>query len=384
MTKRIVFITSRFPYPLEKGDKLRAYFQIKELSKHFDIHLISITEKKITKEFAELEPYCKSIHVFKLSFSQKWFGVFLAFLGSKPLQIGYFYNHNTNRKINKIIKDLSPNHIYCQLIRVSEYVKNYHQCSKTIDYMDALSKGMERRINSEPWYLKWIYRTENERLQRYERSIFEYFEYRTIISQQDKQCIFHPEQIKIKVIPNGVSPHFFDEIKVEKQYDLVFVGNLSYVPNIEAVHFISTHILPTLPKLSLLIAGADPVNQVTSLSSALVKVSGWVADIRTSYASGRLFVAPMFIGSGLQNKLLEAMALGIPCITTSLANNALKAEPNKQILIANNASEYTELISNILTDNELYTRISVEGRKFIEKKFQWHETTIELIEILNN
>jgi hypothetical protein len=135
----------------------------------------------------------------------------------------------------------------------------------------------------------------------------------TIISIQDKKLIQHPQQDKIHVIENGIGEEFLDYQKSpEKKYDLVFVGNLNYAPNVECAEFIVNQILPLLAskkELCVLICGANPGTRVQKLAQKNVEIQGWVEDIRASYVSGKIFLAPLFIGTGLQNKLLEAMAL---------------------------------------------------------------------------
>lgn len=380
-------ITSRFPFPLEKGDKLRAYHQIKYLALYFEIHLISISDKNIQEEHVkELRPFCKSIQIHTISWPQIIVGILLKFMQNKPLQVGYFHHYSIQKKINTYLKNLKPDHIYCQLIRTSEYVKNYHDCPKTIDYMDALSKGIERRAKSMRFLKKYIFEMEHKRLLLYENSIFEYFEYHTIISNQDKNYIFHKNRDKIKVIPNGISNDFLEyNENPEKECDLIFIGNMSYPPNVGAAQFIVNEILPLLsPQTKVRIVGASPSKEVQKLSSSQVEIVGYVDDIQAAYKSASVFVAPMFIGTGLQNKLLESMALSIPCITTNLANNALRAKPEEEILIANDATSFAEQIQRLQSDPKLYQKISENARDFILENYQWDSITADLKSLINN
>ncbi len=384
--KDLVVITSRFPYPLEKGDKLRAYYQIVELSKHFNVHLISTSEHEIAVEDRDqLEKVCSSINVYVIKSWEKWIGAGLNLLNQQPIQVGYFYHRRIHRKIKEKLKSIKPDHIYCQLIRAAEYVKNYHACDKTIDYMDALSKGVERRSEKASGLRKWIFDLEFKRLMKYENSIFEYFENHTIISEQDRNYIFHKNRIKITVVPNGVDRSYlnFENEGVKKTTDILFTGNMSYPPNITASLYIINEVLPKLPKTTkVTIAGANPVKEVQLLKAENVDVTGFVEDLRTYYASHKIFVAPMFLGTGLQNKLLEAMAIGIPCITTSMANNALNATPEKEILIADNAAAFQTQIERLLNDQDLRDSIAVNARNFIRSNYDWETVTKELIELI--
>lgn len=383
--KDIVVITSRFPYPLEKGDKLRAYYQIRELSKHFNIHLISTTEHTVSDGDREkLSRYCKSITIHKIFSMEKWFGTALNMFSNQPFQVGYFHHHRIHRKIKKQLKHLAPDHIYCQLVRAAEYVKHYHDCPKTLDYMDALSKGVERRAEKANGIIKMIFQHEFKRLMRYENAIFEYFEHHTIISSQDRNYIFHKNREKIKVVPNGVDESFIQyQSKEKKEIDLLFTGNMSYPPNITASIYLVKEILPGLKNsLSLTLAGANPVKEVCALDGEMVDVTGYVKDLKAVYSSSKVFVAPMFLGTGLQNKLLEAMSIGVPCVTTSMANNALQAEPDKEILIANSAEEFAYQIDRLITEDKLRTEIAENGKRFIRQRYQWEQVTKELIELI--
>ena len=175
--RKVLMLVSRFPYPLDKGDKLRAFHQLRELNKHFDVTLVALTNESTSIEHnSEVQKICKELIVFKLNLLIKYFNMLSCFIGRKPIQVGYFYNKKAQKIIDTLIEKNDFSHIYCQLIRTSEYVKTQHHIPKTLDYMDALSKGIERRIELQPFYSRWIFKVEAKRLKQYERYIFDYFE----------------------------------------------------------------------------------------------------------------------------------------------------------------------------------------------------------------
>ena len=386
--KNIVVCLSRFPYPLEKGDKLRAFYQLKSLSEKFDITLICTSDQPVNaSDYDKVKAFCKEIHVFSLTKTGLFFTLLTHLFSKKPFQVQYFYRFSIHRKTKKILNRVRPDFIFCQLIRITEYVKNYHSCPKTLDYMDALSKGMERRIDTEPFYKSWFYKMETRRLKLYERSVFDYFEHQTIISNQDKQYITHPKRDKIVVVPNGVSENFFEQLNVPKKYDLIFTGNFSYAPNINAALFIANQLLPELAKHNhyptVLLAGANPSTEVKALQNQQITVTGWVEDIRECYQSARLFIAPLFIGTGLQNKLLEAMASRLPCITTSLVNNALGAKNGQNILLADNLNEFVEKIIKYQSELDTFSEITNNGTDFVAKNYSWDTQNEKLLSLLH-
>jgi glycosyltransferase involved in cell wall biosynthesis len=382
---KLVVLLSRFPFPLEKGDKLRAYYQIKELSADFSIFLIAISDTKVAASSIEkLEIFCTEIHIIKRT---KW-SIFANLLSgiftSTPFQIHYFYSLRGKWKTQKLLQKIKPDHIYCQLIRTAEYVKDYHLCPKTMDYMDAFSKGMERRIEKSPWYIKWLFILETKRLKAYERTIFDYFEHKVIISAQDREFISHPEKASITCVPNGIDASFFESPQLEQTFDLVFIGNLNYAPNMEAVAYISNEILSGSSSLTCLVSGANPNATVQRIckNNPQITLQGWVEDIRYAYRRGKIFIAPMLIGTGMQNKLLEAMALGIPCVTTDLANNGIHAVDQESVLVANTKEEFILAIHSLLENSELYAKIANNGKAFVQKNYSWKKANASLKNLL--
>lgn len=377
---KIVVLLSRFPYPLEKGDKLRAYHQIKELSKHHQLFLCALSDSKVPQSsINELKQYCESVDVIRLYKYKIYWNLLIQLLFSQnSLQVAYFYNKKAHKKITKLIEKYQPDHIYCQLIRVTEYVRNI-KINKTLDYMDALARGMERRIDNSPFYLKPFLKLETTRLKRYEHFIFDDFDHLTIISNQDRALIVNIKNDSIEVVPNGVDYSTYQYRESEKKYDLIFTGNMGYPPNVESVVYLVNEILPivwkTHPNINLAIVGANPDAKVLALKAKNIIVTGWVEDISEYYACSKIFIAPMQIGTGLQNKLLEAMAMKLPCITSSLANNALAAIHNQSVLIGESPKDYAEHVVNLLENKELCQNISENGYTFVKQNYTWEGST---------
>lgn len=379
---KIFVLLPRFPYPLEKGDKLRAYNQLKYLSKNHEIHLCALSDIPVDNKYIEpVASFCTSVHIVKLNRFSIFLNLICAFFWGKPLQVGYFYNRKAKKKIHQLIAEIKPDHIYCQLIRVAQYVKAVN-IPKTLDYQDVLSKGVERRIQKSPFYWKLVLRLEYKRLLKYEHEVFSWFDNKTIISKPDRDFIPHPDKDKIEIIINGVDTDFFKPMTVEKEYDLVFIGNMGYPPNVNASEYLVKEILPIVrqkkPNIKLTLAGATPHASVLALKSVNVHVTGWVEDIRECYAKAKIFIAPMQIGTGLQNKLLEAMAMKIPSITSPLANFALEAKDGLEILIGNSPQEYADHIIQLLENDELNKTIANNGYAFVHRNYNWDAATNKL------
>ncbi len=381
---KIFVLLSRIPWPLEKGDKLRAFHQIRCLSQHHDIYLCALnTSSKIDKQkaFRALQPYCKSITFIQLRPGVIFLNLLKSLVNRKPIQVGYFFSRSAMKQINGLITLHKPDLIYGQLLRVAEYLKNRPE-PKVIDYQDVFSKGMARRAQVAKWPFNLIYSEEYHRLKNYESEVFDLFDLKTIISNPDRELIPHPDRHQILVVPNGVDQEFFAATESLKKYDLVFTGNMAYAPNVNAAEFLALEIMPSIwarrPETTLLIAGATPDRRVKVLQNDRIFISGWLDDIRDAYRAGRIFVAPMRIGTGLQNKLLEAMSMGLPCITTSLAHQALGGDPGSDLIVADDPDKIAEAAIYLINNLEEASKMAEAGIKFVRMHYHWESATQKL------
>jgi sugar transferase (PEP-CTERM/EpsH1 system associated) len=394
---KLLALLPRVPYPLEKGDKLRAFYQIKELSKYHDVYLVALQDTPLHPEALEnIEPYCKEIYLFKLSLFSKFCGIVRALFKGLPIQCGYFFSFRAKRKIEKLIHKIYPEHIYCFMIRMAEYVK-HQKCHKTLDYQDVLSIGMKRRAEKAPLWKKAVFLYEYQALRRYEKNIFSHFTNKTIITSVDRDLIPHPQKQYIQVIPNGVDFEKFSYRRKAKQYDLIFAGNMSYPPNVDAVLFLAQSIFPKLldkfPKIKWCICGANPLPVIKALECENIHVTGWVDDMSEYYAKSKIFIAPMRLGTGLQNKLLEAMAMKLPCVTSPLAGKPLETaiynrrdgndNHDRHVIICHAADQYVETVSKLLNDKTFYQTIAKNGYEFVKENYDWEEVGKRLEEIMN-
>ena len=381
---KLLVLLSRIPYPLDKGDKLRAFHQIKDLNASYQVILCCLSTHKIDPEAErKLKAICFELKIIQLGYAGILWRLFLALFNDKPFQVAYFYSKKAQQELDAIIERHLPKRFFCQLIRVAEYAKKYSIFSKTLDYMDALSIGMERRAEKAPFYLKPIVSVEAKRLRNYEEKMFQYFEKKVIISLADKEHLTHSNATEIAVIPNGIDTEFFKSDNRSKKTDILFTGNMGYLPNVESAQYLVKNILPILNSdIAVQICGKSPSYKVRSLAASNVEVTGWVDDIRTAYDEAKIFVAPLMLGSGLQNKLLEAMAMGFPCVTTPLANNALGAIPEEEILIASNEAEFKTQIERLISDPDLSNKIAENGHAFVTKNYNWQACNRRLMEVI--
>lgn len=385
---KILVVTPRFPYPLEKGDKLRAFHQIRHLAPDHEVILVSLTTDEVPAEDqARLRPFCSEIHLLRRGRSTLARGVLRAARSGRPLQVGYFDDPQALERVRDLVGRTRPDVVYCQLIRAAAYGRDL-PVRTVIDYQDAFSAIARRRADESAVGLRQGLRLEAARIARYEREVFDWFDGHLIITAQDRDLLEFPERDRIEAIPNGVDTEFFHppEDGVEPAHDVCFVGNLGYQPNVHASQFLVNEVLPSLrarrPGASVLLAGARPARSVLRLEGPGVTVHGWVDDIRTAYAAGRVMVAPLFTGAGQQNKILEAMAMGTPCVTSSLVNNAIGAEPGREILIARTGAEFAEQAAALLADPARADELSRNALRFVRSTYSWPSVVSRLEQVL--
>ena len=386
---KILVILPRFPYPLDKGDKLRAYHQIIELSKRHEIYLFCVSHCRVAEEnIKALEPYCREIRVVRLNLLVCAFNIVCNWFASKSLQMGYWNTGRSKRLCRKFAAEVQPDVVYNQMVRTMPLAARL-PFPKVMDFQDALSMNTERRMEQTTGFWRYVLHYEFKMLRSSEYNAFSFFDGLTIISDVDSEAIPHKKNGEIRIVTNGVDTDYFNttHYQLPTTHSICFCGNMAYAPNVDAAKFLVKEVMPIVWKQCLdatvLLAGTDPRSSVRALASDRVTVSGHMSDIREAYASSQLFVAPMRIGSGLQNKLLEAMAMHLPCVTTSLANAALGATSGDQLLIADDAAVLAAHIVNLLKDADLRSRIADNGLRFVQQHYSWPAAVQPLEELLD-
>lgn len=388
---KILVVLPRFPWPLDKGDKLRAYHQVVELSKRHEIYLFAVSHRRVEPEQVEaLEPYCREIRVVHLNRFVCGLNILRNWFSSKSLQMGYWNTKHSKRACKVFAREVQPDVVYSQMVRTMPLVARL-PFPKVMDFQDALSMNTERRMEQSRGLWHYLLHFEFKMLRSSEYKAFSVFDALTIISEVDSEAIPHKKNGEIHIVPNGVDFDYFNTNALTRSdvnaFSLCFCGNMAYAPNVDAARYLVNEVMPLvwsrIPSATLLLAGADPKPSVRALASKLVTVSGRLDDIREAYASSQIFVAPMRLGSGLQNKLLEAMAMRVSCVTTSIANTPLGAVDGQEILVGDTPEALADALVRLLESQELRDSIAAAGNRFVTTHYSWSSAVEPLEKLLH-
>ncbi|MEY0174940.1 glycosyltransferase family 4 protein [Providencia rettgeri] len=376
--KKILIITPRFPYPVIGGDRLRIYEVCKELAKFYSLTLISLCEYK-----SELNMSIPNDNVFTevhRVFLPKWksfFNTAIFFLTKTPLQVSYYKSRRLQKIINQRVDEYDL--VIPHLIRVAEFVKNI-KTHKIIEMTDAISMNYSRvsKIKNKSGLKGLIFKIENRRLKSYEKQIAKHFNYTILVSQYDKDFLFKEEKDlydRSLVCSNGV-----DLSKLPYQYNpggykLIFIGNMLSIQNLDAVYWFAEKVMPLL-----LIHGPYEFHVIGRISQDNIKklskyknivVTGAVDNIVDFTKDSLAGICSVRLAAGVQNKILEYMALGIPVIATSTGLEGLHATPDKEILVANTPEIYVEKILLLHNNHQFSKKISENGYVYVKGQHSW-------------
>lgn len=391
--KKILVLTPRFPYPVIGGDRLRIYKICEALSKKFDVTLLSLCESKAEIDMKIEDVVFKEIHRVYLSPIKSKMNVLCALHTKTPLQIAYYKSSLFEDKFNELIA--SHDAVYSHLIRTAEYSKNCEKIS-ILEMTDAISLNYKRvRDVADSWNLRTlIYKLEQKKLETYERKIAKSFNLATFVSDVDRDFLYSSScNTNVKTYKNGVDTKKYSFVKrnidSQKEIVLIFIGNMNSLQNMDAVTWFAKKILPKLCSgvfnFKLKVIGRITDNDRSVLNSLPhVHATGTVDNINDACKDGHFGICSMRLGAGIQNKVLEYMALGLPCLTSSVGFEGIGAVNNRDLIIADTEDEYRVKIGNLINDIVLYQTVAFNARRFVEDNYSWESKLTPMVEDINN
>jgi sugar transferase (PEP-CTERM/EpsH1 system associated) len=387
---RILFLAQRVPFPPNRGDKIATYHYVRHLARNHDVSVACLADGRADLAYvAGLAPLVRSVDAVVCSPVRRRIRALSALAGSRPLTVAYFDEPELRARVRNRLADERFDVALVYGSGVAQYVDSYPDLPRVIQFSDLDSLKWEQYAAACWPPRRWVYRTEARRLLAYERRLASTF-VRSLVCA-DRECDEFRRRIPgvpVNVVRNGVDlDRFRPAGRRREPHHLVFTGVMNYLPNVDGVTWFCREVLPRVrarvPETTFTICGSAPTPEVRALGRLPgVTVTGAVAAVEPYLARAAVAVIPVRIARGVQNKLLEAMAAGLPTVTTSAARAGVGAEEGRDLLVADDAEAFADAVVRLFEDGQLRDRMGRSARATVEANYGWDQTLGGLDDIL--
>jgi sugar transferase (PEP-CTERM/EpsH1 system associated) len=390
----LLFLVHRIPYPPNKGDKIRSYHLLRYLSGNYRVFLAAFIDDPNDWQYTDtVKQWCEATHFVKLTPLQAKLRGLKGLVTGEALTIPYYQDSAMAGWVRNRIANERIEHILVYSSSMAQYVLDpeYEKIRRVIDFVDVDSDKWRQYAEKKTWPLNWIYSREAKRLLGYEKEIADSFHTSLFVSRQEAEHFksLAPESAtKIEYYRNGVDVDSFDPAntlsspyEATEQQTLVFTGAMDYWPNEDAVAWFVEQVFPVIkqkwPHARFYIVGSKPSEKVSMLAQNQdVFVTGRVTDVRPYLQHATAVVAPMRIARGIQNKVLEAMAMAKPVVVTSMGLEGIDAEDGTEVLIADDVPSYVDKLSMVFSGEK--PDLGVNARTKVCGDFSWEKSLFKL------
>lgn len=382
----LLFISQRIPYPPNKGDKIRSYNILRHLANSFRVKLATfIDDPDDWRHMPAVREMCVDMHVANLNPLLARARCLSGLLTGQPLSVPYYWNRELAAWIAETLRREPADVVFFYSSAVGQYLPLLPARPRRVivDFVDVDSDKWQQYADRQTWPKSWIYRRESRKLLSFDRKLAQAADANILVSEQEAALFrsLAPESAERTFgIGNGIDATYFapdparPRLIPQGRPTVVFTGAMDYWPNIDAVSWFVADILPRIRQqlnAAFYIVGSNPTQQVLALGAHEgVHVTGRVEDIRPFLADAAAAVAPMRIARGIQNKVLEAMAMARPVVTTSQGLEGIEAVPGRHLLLADDAESFADATVEAIrgSDSE---RWGSEARSLVVERFTW-------------
>jgi glycosyltransferase involved in cell wall biosynthesis len=369
--KKILIISPYFPYPPRDGGKVRLYNLIKHLSKDNEVYLLAYIEPEASSDsIRTAKEVCKNVFPVVRHEDKR------IEREDIPRCVSFFYTQAMIDELNRVLDFVQPDLVQLDFLIMTEYVKHIKNIpvfytEHDLGTLDFNQSYHDRDLPDNLRYAEW------RKLVEYEKNIINKFKSVIVLTDRDKNIMkkFNPDA-KAVVIPTGVDIDFFNIGKKSgNEKNLVFVGHYKHYPNADAivyfVRFIFDKIVKRIPDIKLYVVGSGLTEDVRRLEKENIIITGEVEDIRQYLKCPNIFIAPVRLGGGIKGKVLEAMASGVPVVATQEAAEGIQCEHYYDILVADTASKFADMVIELCLNDKLYNKISENARMNAVNQYDW-------------
>lgn len=404
---KILYVCHRIPYPPNKGDKIRSFNEIKYLSKNHDLYLAFLVDDPAdVKHVDALRDYCVELAWEQFSPRQNKIKAAPHMFIGRPLSLPYFYSPQIQHAIDAWATRHSFDAVICFSGPMAEYVfkckalKGRSAASpmkRIMDFCDVDSDKWGQYAGEAKFPMNLVYGLEQKRLLAYEARVNRAFDHSVFVTENEAQLFrdLVPAARNLEVVGNGVDFDYFSPLHkgaaccapTMENTDLVFTGAMDYHANVDAVMWFCREILPVIREAGIgadfCIVGGKPTAEVQALARIPgVQVTGFVEDIRPWYMRAAVSVIPLRLARGVQNKVLEAMAMGCPVVTTRKAAEGVGAKNGEHLLVADDPGAFAAAAIDLYRDPAARRQLGETGRAFVREHFDWRRNMEKLEQLL--
>ena len=376
----ILYLCHRFPYPPKRGGKIRPFNMIRHL--HEAGHKVTVCSLARSAaeadEGAGIAAHCTAFHMGHVNEPLQFARMIVRLPLPTPSSMGYFYSSELAAKVRELLRSQHWDLIFVHCSSVAQYVEHVSDVPKILDFGDMDSQKWLEYAHYKPFPLSLGYTLEGSKMLWAEKRLARQFDLCTATTRAEWQTLNdYGTGATTDWFPNGVDAQFFSPTDGAYDADTIsFIGRMDYYPNQECMQRFCDQVWPLLsaqrPQMKLLIVGADPSPAMTALGSLPgVIVTGSVPDVRPYIRSSALMVAPLAIARGTQNKILEAMAMGVPVVTSTVAAGGVDAEAESHLLVADTSAQIAAAVLRLTQNPAERQRLASAGRERMLSHHAW-------------
>jgi sugar transferase (PEP-CTERM/EpsH1 system associated) len=382
--EHLLLLVHRIPYPPNKGDKIRSYHLFRHLGKQYTVHLATFIDDQNDLQYVDtVQQWCHSSYFERLNPLVATLGSVTALLKNRPMSLDYYRSAAMQKWVDDTIRQHAIDKIVVFSSAMAQFVETYSQTRRIIDFVDIDSDKWQQYASKKIWPMSWLYQREARTLLAYERKIAATCDAALFVSEPEAALFrqLAPESAgKIGFFNNGVDTDYFSPAaEYANPYFsgarvIVFTGAMDYWPNVDAVQWFADEIFSVVHKIQpdtqFFIVGSRPSEQVMQLGKLPgITVTGLVPDVRPFLAHAHVAVAPLRIARGIQNKVLEAMAMAKTVVVSPQALEGIEAEHGTELLLAQDGAEFAQIIFTVLSQKD--ERIGIAARKKVQSRYNW-------------
>ena len=387
---RIFFVCQRVPFPPDRGDKITTFNEIRHLSAAHEVHIFCLGDGiGDLHNIHGLHNYARSVTAVPVTGLKSRLRALKALLTGEPLSVAALCEVRLHAAIRRKFDELAPDLIMVYSCNVAQYAEHFTHVPRIMQFAELNSSRWGQYAEQSRIPLRWIYAIEQKRFFAYERQIAHSFSHALVCTAIEKRAFERLiPGVPVSLVGNGVDLEYFRPVgKPKRPASIVFTGVMDYLPNVDAVSWFCDQVFPVVleqvPAANFVICGSRPSPAVRRLARQRgVTVTGRVPDTRPHLEEADVFVAPLRMARGVQNKVLEALAMGLPCVTSTAAWSGTVIPQGEGILATDDPKEFADHVLRLLRDGDFRAAMARKARAAAEANYRWDRPMAQLDRVI--